>query len=580
VLRNSGDLLQKLQQQRFDLILHGHKHKSQFARLELKPGGTDRYPLTVLAAGSTAKDDEDDNTLRLIHTEPNGRLTVETIECDRPDDPQKQYREELAQLKQRAFVRATERTKRVCNSLHWAIKIDAIGNIRIVTAVDGFRVLRDGESVEGIPFNVVVPPHGQRFDDLNQFDESCRDLMKLCWRAEDGNLHDLNAIPVGCQGCCWIQLHQKLEPGSVKPLSYSISNPVSNSIAMNSWELKERSRVNPGKYDSQYESIWRYVSYPTDRLEMRLELPTDLDGVQPFLRCLRPYPYPDSPLTYLPKVATNFDYDRFYNECVADLDLQAEEKHKLRYEPLSRTWCLDIDRPIPGYVYELRWKVPLAIADNWVTACTTEYQKMLLGLRDRLAREAGSEGLSAPDLQCRDLFNEFGRTLMGQLASLNPEERQAVFLMVYDRADLNLYPVLWCTQGALEEKHLASFKVPLGGGVAGAAFLQHRVFAWGKDPDSDSLISPEPLPGLDIKYVLAVPIFYRQRARLVTEPGAVIGVVTVASDAPASGIARLRGVADKAKERRDEVQLVAQAVVTGILERLSQGARVDGTGMS
>src|SRR5437899_2779433 len=117
---------------------------------------------------------------------------------------------------------------------------------------------------------------------------------------------------------------------------------------------------------------------------------------------------------------------------------------------------------------------------------------------------------------------------MKEFASSYPKEQQAVFLMVYDRRDLCLYPALSCLPAGQEAP--ASFKVPLGGGVAGAAFLQRRVVAWGKHPDSDSLIRPVPLPGLDAGYVLALPIVYRQHGtepgdgRLVLDPGAVIGV--------------------------------------------------------
>jgi hypothetical protein len=110
VLRNGGDLLHELQQQKFDLVLHGHKHRPQFARIELRVDDPEGYPLMVLAAGSTSKKDEDtsDNTLRLIKTEPNGRLIVETLEAGEPLTKEP-YREPLSVLKRRAFSRAVER---------------------------------------------------------------------------------------------------------------------------------------------------------------------------------------------------------------------------------------------------------------------------------------------------------------------------------------------------------------------------------------------------------------------------------------------------------------------------------------
>ena len=52
VLHNSGDLLAILARHRFDLVLHGHKHKAQFARIDFAPDPSTGYPIAVAAAGS------------------------------------------------------------------------------------------------------------------------------------------------------------------------------------------------------------------------------------------------------------------------------------------------------------------------------------------------------------------------------------------------------------------------------------------------------------------------------------------------------------------------------------------------
>src|ERR1700724_954241 len=79
--RKRTDLLYRLQKQKFDLVLHGHKHKPQFASIQLQAEDLAPYPLVVLAAGSTASDKGGcNNTLRLIETEPNGRLVIQTAE--------------------------------------------------------------------------------------------------------------------------------------------------------------------------------------------------------------------------------------------------------------------------------------------------------------------------------------------------------------------------------------------------------------------------------------------------------------------------------------------------------------------
>lgn len=224
-----------------------------------------------------------------------------------------------------------------------------------------------------------------------------------------------------------------------------------------------------------------------------------------------------------------------------------------------------IDYPIPGYLYELCWKVPLRQANNSVCGPTIDYQKMLLQL--------GKRRRSEEDRECHDQFTQFARALMEQFASKLVQERQAVFLMVYNTKDLNLYPALSHLSYSQNEELAHDLKVPLGEGVSGAAFLQRQVVAWGKSPDSDGLIRPIPVPGLDAEYILALPIFYRHDresgGQLEPEPGGVIAVVTLASNARGSGIERCRGDTEKAKKFRATVQLTAQAVVSELLERLS-----------
>lgn len=580
VLRNSGDLLRQLQQHKFDLVLHGHKHRSQFARLELNADGVDPYPLTVLGAGSTAKADEAraNNTLRLIETEPNGRLVVRTIECGEAwGDDEEPYREELSKLKQRAFSRARELTKRTAALMRFENRIDPVGHVYITTEVRKLRLLRGAEAVNGFPFLIGLPAHGQRIDDLVQLYPEFRDAMRVKWRAKDERLYDLDHIPENQHGHYWIELKQILEPGSSRTINYRIDNAVANSIAMNSWVLAKQARAD----HRDYEYVWRYVAYPIDRLVLRLVLPENLGDVRPEFRCRRAPSYPEFPLTFLPDVAMEAvvksaekrsDFDLFE----VDEDLQREEQHKLRYHPDEMAWELDIEYPVPGYIYELRWKVPVGdVADRNVLDGTNVRQNMLCKFRDRLrqnskqVREGGTDPkLSDLDQGCSGLFEEFAETLMKELVGVDPEERQAIFLMVYDPSDSELHPVYYRLSWGAEPPK--SFSVPMGRGIAGAAFLQGKVLAWGKGADRESLIRPVPLPGIDPHYVLALPIFYPGDFGLVVKTGAVIGVVTVASDSPGSRISDCRGDTEQAAKRRTEVQLGAQAVVMEILERLSR----------
>ena len=538
--------MQHLEQHKFDLVLHGHKHKAQFARLELSAGRADPYPLMVLAGGSAARRDTAlaDNTLRLITTEPNGLLTIETVKSGHAsDDPDDVYREEITKLKQRAFSRARERAKRTCSLLHRDIKIDSLGNVSNVLRIEQLRLLRDAETVEGIPIGLVIPPMGSALMISSRLMKISRDTIKeICWRDSKGDCHPLNKIPDTRDGYCWVQFNEPLRPGGKASKPFSIRYPLANIIAMSTWEAGERARVN-SKQDDNTESVWRYVSHPADMLKVRLEFPPELKNVQPRLRCRRHPDYPDFPLTFLPQAAASkFDEETF----IVDQDMQDEEKRKLKYDAKEKAWVLEVDYPTPGYIYELSWDLPVLAADTPVMGATTDYQTMLL----KLGRRISENKLSGSDRECLSFFKKFAQLTMKKFASKLPDERQAVFLIVYNREDLKLDPVLSFYSDGVSEPAPPislpeSFSIPLGAGVSGAGFLQRRVVAWGKSPDSRSLIRPVALPHLDAQYILAVPIFYQHEqaagGQLDLRPGAVIGVVTLASTARGSPIEQCRG---------------------------------------
>jgi hypothetical protein len=182
---------------------------------------------------------------------------------------------------------------------------------------------------------------------------------------------------------------------------------------------------------------------------------------------------------------------------------------------------------------------------------------MLLRLRHRLTDESAR--------RCRELFTKLAENLMKHFKGSDPDERQVAFLMVYDPDDLHLHTVL--THPPVTSH--ASLKLPLGEGVAGAAFLSRQVLAWEDDPHSDTLIKPKPLPawGLPARHVLALPIYHQAplTGQLNLEPGAVIGVVTLGSGAAGSKIVELQDDEEKAVQ----AQLLAQGIVTEMLAILS-----------
>jgi predicted MPP superfamily phosphohydrolase len=572
VLRNSGDFLHKLQQQRFDLVLHGHKHRPQFARIELQTKNVDRYPLLVLAGGSTAKDDEDstDNTLRLICTRPNGRFVVDTYE-EGVLNSRLHYKESLEDYRRRAFTRAAERAGMFATELRSTVTIDGVGHLRSQDETIDLQVPAGGETVDGLAINVLIPPHDTRVN-IKLLNDG-NGVASIEWRDTNANTYDITQ-EAPQHAYCWLHFTEPLEGKSTETRSFTITEAAANSIAMTRWELAERSRGKQALVDPNYEQIGYFVTYPVEKLVIRLVTPRELDGVTPEVRCLRHPDYPAYPLNFR---AEDRAFGYTIDKCPVDPELQGEAQEALHFRAADRSWSFTIERPIPGHMYNIRWKVPDLIANGLARRRTAAFQKLLLQLARAVEVGFKSGFLSDLPRQCCNYFAQLLDALSQRFCSeINPSEQLASFLMSYDSSHLRLQPVLAQPDSLLE----GDYAVPLGGGVAGAAFLQRRVMTWGADPESDSLIKPIPA-GLPAHHILALPIYHWRKdaagnIQLDTDPGAVIAVVTLGSDVVDSRIAECHGDDPAAKSLCQEAQALAQLWVIRILDLLARPSSQQG----
>ncbi|MET4425080.1 metallophosphoesterase [Bradyrhizobium sp. 956_D2_N1_5] len=568
ILKNGGDLIHELQRQRFDLILHGHKHLQQFARVELRADDAKGHPVLVLAGGSTAKQDESpsDNTLRSIETEPNGRLTIQTF-LEGVRHPDRKYREPIDMLKRRAFARSVERTMIAADEWISELEIDEVGHLRSLDKTSQLRVLDNAMVLPGIVSHVTLAPHDTRLD--VQVEEGS-DAVSLCWRDDNKTNYALDAPDLPADCFYWVNFQEPLRNGS-QPLTFALREAAANSIAMSLWEVEQRSRgqgyslSNP---DYGFEEVGSHISYPVEKLTMRVTFPPQLDGITPRPRCRRHPAIPDFPLEYLPEHRARRRQPPV--QYVPDNDLAKEEARELTYKTESRTWVLEIDHPIPGCTYSLQWSVPDPRAHKRICARTVAYRKMLARLLD---------GSCEPNIvtKCQSRFDQLARILMARFkVGFDQGERQTAFLMLYDSDQIRLRPAL--TNGPIPADK--TYDVPLGGGVAGAAFLQRQIIAWKNDPKSKSLIRPASSGALNSKWVLALPVFHQggpdaTGGELDTEPGAVLGVITLGSDNEASNISDCEpNESDEndtsGEEIGQEAQKLAQQCVFDMLQIIGQ----------
>jgi hypothetical protein len=83
---------------------------------------------------------------------------------------------------------------------------------------------------------------------------------------------------------------------------------------------------------------------------------------------------------------------------------------------------------------------------------------------------------------------------------------------------------------------------------------------------------------MSAEHVLALPIYHEGRnSELITDPGAVIGVVTLGSDAPGSRIGECRRQGKEANQLIQDAQYIAQEEIAVILRLLSIQPKTEGT---
>jgi 3',5'-cyclic AMP phosphodiesterase CpdA len=570
VLRNAGTVLRTLADNKFDLILHGHWHKSQFARIDFGNTGGGNHSIAVVSAGSaamTSKDNTSFNSLNLITI--GGQIVVKSVDYGATKLPTphgvegvdyRLYGEPLAAAKQRTYVRALERHPIECDKREQSHVITENGDLWVSHRIDGLKT-RGNAHYPGCPFVVHIPPHGHFVNSTLQLDDATLQA--------GGSLEELQAFPRP-KGDDNAVSHYWLEPpgGELKPedeWSYTIDHGCANCMKMTQWEAAERVQYGdintalPPGYDNEW--VGARVAFPTRKLVLKARFPRSLASVPPYIECRRPAQYPLYTIDGWGEAKRNPE-----EEFVVDPDVQREEQRSLRFDAPTSTWIAEIAQPLVGYQYSLRWRLPSEPANQATAGSARGGRDTLLGLGDRL--DGGTE--TDNDREAIRQFKLLCTTLRIEACDNGQHEHWTVALFIYDAEKLALRPILSSRSTGSELPR--NFKIPYGDGVSGAAFQQRRVIAWNSDwakfaPEGTaySLITPVAYPDppgvkLDPVSVLALPVYHSGReddGR--PPPWAMIGVVTVDSSSHASPIK------DMGKEKAGDLQIVVQAQIDEII---------------
>lgn len=561
VLQNAGDLLTILARHRFDLILHGHKHKAQFAKIDFVPETSEGYPISVVSAGSASllkKNEPRFNSFNLIKIADNGAITVQTFFYGYGIPPhlngadgetRRTFEESLETVKRRAFVRAGQRHRICCDKREWTFDISENGDLQVRLEVSGLRVTRGVEPIGQRNHVVSVPERGRLVTALKLDEKSSRAGYRVISKDDPNNQKAVDGV---------------IFPESIdheKVANYAVEHACANSIMMTGWEAKERS-VDPVEW------VGTYVRHPLERLVFKLKLPESMAMVRPYVRCERPTDYP--------RYKIDGDDDVVYSEgagFAVDTELQRSEERHLHFNPLDKCWVLSVKRPLVGYSYQLHWDLPGDPPSEPVPSETAEWRKQLLLMSERIARQENH----ALDEEAARLFRVLTNDLAGQLGRGSELGDIVADLFTYDADRVCLRQVI-CNRPNPIPPRPHAFEIKLGDGIAGAAFQQRRIVPWSRGGQGPAFVRPVPYPHPDGGHVelpfsamLSIPVYHPlEEDNRRPSPWSVIAVVAFATSAPTSKIpAMLNPILSKQSQKTlRTVRALSQSFVHEILSKL------------
>jgi 3',5'-cyclic AMP phosphodiesterase CpdA len=574
VLHNAGDLLAVLARHCFDLVLHGHKHRAQFARIDFAPHSAAGYPIAVAAAGSPTLRRHNEpraNSFNMITVHENGRIVVESLHFGQGVAPQlnasvgealTRYSEPLESVKRRAFIRACQRHSIICDLRQIFFRVTESGDLYVTHHANGLRLLSGSESYRRCRHDVFLAEYGRLVLDLDLDAESKRNGYQIDRQdqAEGQTLRRMVVLPESL--------------GGSRQANYVVNHACANSIIMTRWEAEERARAKtlpgaalPAGWDEEW--VGMIVKSPVEEIVLNLVLPESLAAATPYISCYRPSTFPVYGIDELTKDCevtpeTQWEFDG---------EMRDEEARYLSYVPEKGCWKIVIRRPLVSYRYRLLWELPGLRPDEPLPSQTEQARQLLVRAADR----AEANALLANDAKISLLFGELGTSLEQLLGSHEEDERRVVELFVYDGGKLALRPVLRLRDGQSDMIPLG-FGIPLGDGLAGAAFQQRLTLPWAHNANALPFIVPVPYPGEPtnpFRTMLAVPVYHpAEQNEHRPSPWAAICVVSFGSSSLASKIPPLLNQTLTAESNKliKAIRGLCQAGVNDILQTLHGGA--------
>jgi len=569
MFRNAGTFLKMLNERSFDLVLHGHYHYYNFSRIAFGAESS-TYELGILSAGSaTVRYSEGlRNSFNVITILPNGRVEITPYfmgggaTLGSSTAPSFGLHT-IAGLKFRNYRRALSLHEIDRDEVAYKMEVDPFGTAWFDYSLSGLKVYGDYRT-DGRSFEIEVL--------------SGRAVPKSFTLNEESRRRGFSDKPLGPEGenkiGRRIAFGRELVSSAREGIDYGFSWRTQNSIRLTNWESEEvrkiRAREKPPVPFEPTQGLVFTVTFPVRKLTLTVKLPAELEEMRPFLQCDIPKGYPDIPLNADREVETPPEKE-------VDAEMSESEAPNLKREATGE-WIAQIDFPLVGYTYGLRWNVaalkrePPSLA---VVGGVKMFREMLLRYRER--RSAGQ-----PNPKVSEILEGLLANIRNEFGSPDQQELLSVSLMTYDESVSSLVIVDMVSTARREIRW--NFKLALGDGLGGAAFKQRRPLLYAVDAihatlGGDAYLPPAAEERTDDYQVLAsFPVFHPLSRRKMLgprppSPEETAGVISIGSTSSGSQLLKLaepssqQGDAAKFQDLWGFAQLVFQRIMDALLSQ-------------
>lgn len=572
VLNNAGTFLREMAARDFDLVLHGHKHYSHFARINYQGQAQLRTEIGVLAAGSATIRGGNAcgaNSLNLIRFYAHGRTQVELREFGagrvfhRPAHTPEPF--EL-----HTETGLLDRTGRRNRSVHpvWAtrhsLQVQILEGGDCMSRCQIFGLRSEDQPLKGYEIrfessagfysrkSVTVETVGMSLEEERVNNERKKDAQ--------GNEEDFDTYLARMRA-----FKDRLDFGSARgrldrPLNFGFEWDAVSGFAMSETEYNLLYKQDNRTLDGQFitvpqESVAEYVVIPVDQLHLEVRLPRQLDvslgaSVHPITGfdarkviqdgwIIRPQP----------KIGLA---DPFLSDIAARslrVEIDGDDKEQV--------WHLTLDNPPVGFCYLLTWNLPRLRK----TGPYDELRGPALAARAELAR-LGKDLTQTAHIDA--VLTRFLNALRNQYNSGYADEEMDLALFTFDAVDHSMIAVgamsLPAPKIPPNPAELPAFRPPVGVSTAGQAFKTGRMVVYER-LNQHQPFSPFLPFGPKHEVLISAPIHLQRNdidpnmLSSMERTDAVIGVLTVGSTNAGSNLRKLT---------QDVLELAGQALVRQI----------------